>query len=61
MQRPGRLLLEGKEVSQDLTIRQLKAQTAELQQFLLANNLVKPAPRVGEEPFEVRMTRRTDA
>ncbi|GFZ00913.1 homeodomain-like superfamily protein [Actinidia rufa] len=53
--RLGRLLPEGKEDSQDITIRRLKAQTTKLQQFLVANNLVKPAPRAGEELFEVRV------
>ena len=40
-------------------MRHLKAQMEELQQVLVANNLIKSAPRAGEDLFGVRSTQHT--
>ncbi|GFZ11589.1 hypothetical protein Acr_22g0009870 [Actinidia rufa] len=59
--RSGQLLFKGEEDSQNVTIRCLKVQLAELQQVLVANNLIRLALGVGEGLSEVRSTRRKDA
>ncbi|GFS38044.1 hypothetical protein Acr_00g0055350 [Actinidia rufa] len=60
-QRPGQLLPEGDEDSWDVTIRHIQAQMAELQQVLLANNLIKLASKAGDGPSEVKSTQCKDA
>ena len=60
-QRSSQFLLEDRESSRYITIRRLEVQLDKRQQFLVANNLIKSAPGVGERPFEERSTRQEDA
>ena len=54
--RPGRLLLEGED-NQDITIKSLQSQLAEMAQILVANRLMKPTQTIEGGPSKERSKR----
>ncbi|GFY81594.1 hypothetical protein Acr_01g0014030 [Actinidia rufa] len=59
-QRSGPLLPESAGDSQATTIRRLEYQLADLQQVLVANNLMPLTIRIDDGPSEVRVNKRAD-
>ncbi|PSS35706.1 nucleoprotein [Actinidia chinensis var. chinensis] len=59
-QRSGPLLPKSGGDSQVTTIRRLEYQLADLQQVLVANNLMPPTIRIDDGPSDVRVNKRVD-